>query len=62
MVHTGKSNLCEYEGIPHLVNDIIHITCYPDSLIQVDIIQIHLETDKITDYITSSMGNLCVVI
>ncbi|XP_033079164.1 40S ribosomal protein S4-like [Trachypithecus francoisi] len=36
--------------------------CYPDSLIKVnDTIQIDLETGKITDFIKSDTGNLCMV-
>ncbi|KAK2082968.1 40S ribosomal protein S4, X isoform [Saguinus oedipus] len=51
------------KGIPHLVTHDARTICYPDPLIQVnDLIQIDLETDKITDFIKFDTGNLCMVI
>ena len=50
------------KGIPHLVTHDTHTICYTDPLIKVnDIIQIDLETGKITDFIKFDTGNLCMV-
>ncbi|KAL0625778.1 40S ribosomal protein S4 [Plecturocebus cupreus] len=50
------------QGIPHLVTHDALTIRYPDPLIKVnDIIQIDLETSKITDFVKLDTGNLCMV-
>uniref|UniRef100_A0A286XPP5 Small ribosomal subunit protein eS4 n=1 Tax=Cavia porcellus TaxID=10141 RepID=A0A286XPP5_CAVPO len=65
----AKHKLCKVrkifvgtKGIPHLVTHDAHTIRYPDPLIKVnDTIQIDLDTGKITDFIKSDTGNLCMV-
>ncbi|KAL1767085.1 40S ribosomal protein S4, X isoform [Sigmodon hispidus] len=50
------------KGIPHLVTHDARSIRYPDPLIKVNnIIQIDLETGKITDFIKFDTGNLCML-
>ena len=51
-MYNVRKNFMGTSGIAHLVTHDVHTICYPDPLGKMnDIIQIDLETGKITDFI-----------